>query len=137
MPKIWIEKILDIVNQCPHHTFQFLTKNPKRYLEFVFPDNAWVGTSINSDEDKHRIDILLNAKARIKYLSIEPLLGEVSCLDGVQWIIVGAQTGKNPIAPKIEWIERILKLSEALEIPVFMKGNLKPYYQSFIHQFPE
>ncbi len=129
VPKEWIDKVLEIVNAGYWHTFLFLTKNPKRMLQFTFPPNAWVGTSVNSDKDVRRAEIIKDVNARVKYLSIEPLLGEISfSLKGVDWVIVGAQTGKNPVIPEKGWIESILHQTERYNIPIFMKGNIKPYY---------
>lgn len=136
--KEWIEQVLEIAWQCSWHTFQFLTKNPIRLSEFGFPDNCWVGTSVNSDKDSDRADMLRNIKAPVRYLSIEPLLGKVSFdLKGFQWIILGAQTGRNPVKPEKEWIADILRHSGALNIPVFMKHNIRPFYNEFRQEFPK
>ena len=138
VPAGWILSIIEIAKACPHHTFLFLTKNPKRYLEFEFPINAWVGTSVTCNNDKGRAEILKQVTAKVRFLSIEPLLGKVSIdFKCIQWIIVGAQTGKKPLRPKTEWIEDILSQANKLGIPVFLKQNLKLYYSHCIQQFPE
>lgn len=136
--KDWIEQILNVAGQCSWHTFQLLTKNPDRLLEFEYPDNAWVGTSVNSDADIAKAKTLRKVKASVLYLSIEPLLGEITFdLKGTNWIIIGAQTGGNPVKPKTEHIERLLKQTEALGIPIFMKHNIKQYYpHDLIQQYP-
>lgn len=138
VPEDWIKKILDVVKTCNWHIFQFLTKNPGGLIKYEFPDNAWAGTSVNSDKDKERAEIIKKAKARVKFLSIEPLLGPVTfSLKGLDWIIIGAQTGKNPVRPAGKWIDIILKQAEDYRIPVFLKNNIKQYTKQFIQQYPE
>jgi len=128
---------LDVVRQCSLHTFQFLTKNPERLIKYDFPENTWVGTSINSDKDIKRANIIRQGKAKIKYLSIEPLLGPVTFdLKGIDWIITGAKTGINPFIPKTEWIVEIIKQSNEYKIPLFFKENIKRYSNYFVQQFP-
>jgi protein gp37 len=137
VPKEWIEEVLKVVRKCPQHTFQFLTKNPQRYLDFELPDNSWAGTTVTSNEDYGRAIIMKKVKVPVKFLSIEPLLGEVNfSFNGIQWIIIGAQTGRNPLRPKKEWIEKILSNARKLEIPIFLKNNLRPYYPVSLQQFP-
>jgi protein gp37 len=137
VPKEWIDEVLKVVKMCPHHTFQFLTKNPKRYLDFELPSNVWAGTTVISNEDRQKATIIKHVKAPIRFLSIEPLLGEVNFdLHGIEWIIIGAMTGKNPVRPKKEWIEKILSNAKKQGIPVFLKNNLRPYYPPLIQKFP-
>ena len=138
VPDEWINQILDVVRECPHHTFQFLTKNPNCYLQFEFPENSWVGTSINSDKDAQRAKIIQEVKAPVRFLSIEPLLGEVSFdFAGLQWIILGTQTGKNPQKPKQQWIDHIIDQTRQLKIPLLMKDNISKYSTAVIQEFQE
>lgn len=79
VPREWIERTLKMTQDYPWHTYIFLTKNPARYREFSWPDNCWMGTSIeNQEAANERINSLLEAKALVKFLSIEPLLGPVN-----------------------------------------------------------
>lgn len=139
VPKEWIEQVLEITRQCPWHTFQFLTKNPKRLLEFEFGVNCWVGTSVNSDKDAGRAEIFKQVSAPVRYLSIEPLLGEVTFdLEAFQWVIIGAQTGKNPPLLNNKWVENILIQAHRLSISVFMKDNLLPAYRDcLLKEYPK
>jgi protein gp37 len=106
-------------------------------VDFELPNNTWAGTTVTSNEDYGRAIIMKKVKIPVRFLSIEPLLGEVSfAFDNVQWIIVGAQTGKNPVRPKKEWIDKILSNARKKGIPVFLKNNLRPHYPSSIQQFP-
>lgn len=137
VPKEWIEKVLNITRQCMQHTFMLLTKNPQRYADFTFPSNCWCGTTVNSDKDAHRAETLRNIKAPVRYLSIEPLLGEITFqLRDFQWVIIGAMTGKNPVVPETACIERIVSPCRAYQIPLFLKNNLAKYYPEKVQDFP-
>lgn len=134
----WIWRVLHIATLAQWHTFLFLTKNPARYREFEFPGNCWLGTTITSDKDSWRAEALLSAKGKapVLFLSIEPLLGKLTIpLEGFQWIIVGAQTGKNPVMPDKGWIEEILTRARIAAVPVFMKTNIGPR-ASLIQEYP-
>lgn len=137
IPEEWIKSIMEIVEKCNWHTFQFLTKNPERLIKYEFPENAWAGTSVNSDRDKNRAETIKKAKAKVKFLSIEPLLGPITFdLKGIDWIIIGAQTGKNPVKPDKKWIEVIVKQAQKLNISLFFKENIKSYSDFFVQQYP-
>lgn len=137
VPEVWIKKVLKVAEECNWHTFMFLTKNPDRMLEFKFPENAWVGTSICSHRDNVRIETLKKVRAKVRFLSIEPLLGRVQAnLRAIQWIIIGAQTGKNPVNPELSWIEELLSEADSFNIPVFLKHNLSPYCTIKRQEFP-
>lgn len=126
VPREWIKDILKIIKQCPQHTFQFLTKNPSHYIVFYFPSNCWLGTTINWGE---RRDIILKRLKidNIKFISFEPLLNDCSGIDleGIDWIILGGQSGPKKLYPLEEWIERIEDRADQLGIPVFEKDNLR------------
>lgn len=137
VPQTWIKNVLKVTEECGWHTFIFLTKNPDRMLEFEFPENAWAGASICSHRDTARIETLKKVKAKVRFLSIEPLLGRVKAnLKGIQWIIIGAQTGRNPVKPELSWIEDLITRADSLGIPVFLKHNLSPYCTIKRQDFP-
>jgi protein gp37 len=116
--KEWIDAVLKVVNENPQQTFQFLTKNPKRYSEFTFPQNCWLGVTIDYP-NQGKIDEL-KKKDNYKFISFEPLLGDMSGLDlsGIDWVIVGAMTGSGAIKPRKEWIDNIKHKN------IFYKKNL-------------
>jgi len=119
VPRYWIGKILKVIKENPRHTFQLLTKNPKRYLEFKFSDNVWLG--ITEDYiNQARLNYLKMAKTKYKFISFEPLLGDMSALDlsGIDLCIVGAMTGARAVKPKQEWIDGIKHPN------IFYKNNL-------------
>lgn len=119
----FIQKVIDKTEEHPEHTFLFLTKNPKRYSEFGFPKNCWLGTTIDGTETlSGQVFKLeeLEKKDNYKFISFEPLLGDVSRLDlsGIDLVIVGAMTGAGAIKPKKEWVEGIKHQN------IFYKKNL-------------
>jgi len=125
VPREWIEAVLHIVGKAYWHTFLFLTKNPKRYLDFQFPRNAWIGTTIDTQKRAENLKWLLQADATVKFVSFEPLFEKIDIdLHGVDWIIIGAQT-KPEVQPPKEAVEKLLSQADELDIPVFMKNNLK------------
>lgn len=121
VPKEWIEKIIEVARNNPQHTFQFLTKNPKRYLEFEFSSNCWLGTTIDYI-NQARLNYL-KQKNNYKFISFEPLLGDMSLLDlsGIDWVIIGADSSKGANTPRIEWIDSIRHPN------IFYKENIKKY----------
>jgi protein gp37 len=74
----WINDVLSVAAECLQHTFIFLTKNPARLKDYAFSDNSWIGTSIeNQEAAEKRVPLLLEAKAAVRFISVEPLLGSV------------------------------------------------------------
>jgi protein gp37 len=124
-----INSVLYAVRNYPQHTFIFLTKNPKRYKEFVFPENAWLGTTAeNMQKAKEKIPELWSARAKVKFVSFEPMLEplKIGISPGyIDWFIVGAQTGQKAIKPKPEWIESLIEQCRTSNTPLFLKDNLK------------
>lgn len=117
-----IQRILEGIENYKKHTFIFLTKNPNRYSEFVFPKNCLLGATVTEKKDEWRIDAMRHTKG---FISVEPLLEDVSDLNfkGIDWIIIGGLTPK-PVHKK-EWVTEIIKQARQLNIPVFLKNNLK------------
>ena len=122
--KDFIQQVVDKTKEYPEHTFYFLTKNPKRYLEFNFPKNCWLGTTIDV-VNQARLNYLKGKPDNFKFISFEPLLGDMSMLDlsGIDLVIVGAMTGmgENNVVPKKEWIDSIKHPN------LFYKANIKQY----------
>ncbi len=144
IPAEWIEKVLDVVKQCSRHTFQFLTKNPYRYKEFDFPENCWLGTTIEGNDEEntyHRYWGLYEKQKNIQFISFEPLLGAkefenmLEYINWLDWIIIGSQTGPRAKQPKKEWVQAILDACNYHDIPVFLKDNLD--WSKKIQEWPE
>lgn len=136
VPREWIEKVLYIVKHCPQHTFLFLTKNPKRYYQFQFPLNAWLGTTVNSKNDDccRRYHLKSSNSGNLKFLSIEPLLEPLqSNFEGIDWVILGGLTPK-PVH-ETGWVRWIIDKCRERGIPIFLKSNLN--WPEKIEEFPE
>lgn len=137
----WIQDIFFEMMRNPHHTFQVLTKQPGNVLdwEFTIPDNCWLGISQDGKyTDDSMFHYLLNIKAKVKFVSFEPLLGPISDLDpnltDIDWVIIGAQTGPGAVPPKKEWVEGIIKAARDYDVPVFLKDNLQ--WRNKVQEFP-
>ncbi len=144
VPDSWLDEVFEACEKAPQHNYLFLTKNPKRYIDYdVSCDrNKWYGTSICKNTDMKKCEHLpLRAN---KFISIEPIL---ECLDiisspiinWVDWVIVGAETGrrKDKVIPQRKWIEDIVNECKANEKPVFMKSSLADIWgEPLIQKFP-
>ncbi len=154
VPEEWIKEILSACDKAPQHQYMFLTKNPKRYKEFMGDisnkSNYWLGTSVTNNQDMRiRGKILSETKLlnhsisqHKTFLSIEPLLEKIDCsnyYNRFDWVIIGAETGnrKNLVVPKKEWVVDIVEYCMKNNIPVFMKNNIKDVWQEeLIQTFP-
>ena len=125
----WVEHILDVVNDCPQHIFFFLTKNPKGYKEFSpFPNNCWCGTTVTTENDTSRIDELRDIECGNRFVSFEPLMGEIRNpdLQNIDWMIIGAMTGRRKAGsvPAVGWVSHLVWWAGQNLIPLFEKDNL-------------
>ena len=106
VPLDFIKRVFGVMVEASHHQFQVLTKRPEVALEFAgrlpWPDNVWLGTSVENALYVHRIRTLQKIPAKIRFLSVEPLLGPIPRLPlrRIHWVIVGGESG--PGARKIQ-----------------------------------
>jgi len=124
----YLDEIFSIIKQTPQHTYQILTKRPHKMAEYFekrnVPNNAWLGVTV---EDKisglPRIEYLRKIKAPVKFLSIEPLLENLGKLNlnGINWVIVGGESGPKARPMKKEWVLNIQKQCQKAKIPFFFK----------------
>lgn len=128
MPKDFLEKCFNVMEKADWHIYQILTKRPERMLSFsrtygVVPDHIWLGTSVELDMYKHRIEKLREVPAKVRFVSFEPLLGPLGelSLEGVSWAIVGGESGPRhrPIRP--EWVRAIQIQCRAQGVAFFFK----------------
>lgn len=125
----WIDNVLDACSTfAPWHTYQFLTKNPKRYGEFYCIENGWYGTTDDGTKrTKNNIrDLVYYAQAGMvgRFVSFEPLLAPVEPdLFGIQWVIIGADSTRGAKKPPKEWADSIIRLARKRNLPVFVKDN--------------
>jgi len=136
VPDSWIGNLLFTIANCPKHIFLMLTKNARNLMKWnrFFPPNLFLGVSVTRQEDIGRIFHLRMTTAKIKVISFEPLLGPINTnLDGIDWVIIGAQTQPAKI-PQKGWVKTLMEQARKLKTPIFLKDNVK--YGRVIREFP-
>lgn len=128
IPDAYIEQVFDVIARTPHHTYQILTKRGVRMARFFkarpVPENAWLGVSVeNRKHGVPRIDHLRRVPAKIRFLSVEPLLEDVGELDltDIHWVIVGGESGPKARPMKEEWADSIRAQCEVQQVAFFFK----------------
>ncbi len=127
VPLEFIHKIFNVMENAHWHTFQILTKRSSRLLELNseidWPENIWMGVSVESADYKYRIDNLRKTNAYIKFLSLEPLLGSLGKLDltNIDWVIVGGESGPRSRPITKEWVLEIKDQCQKNNTPFFFK----------------
>jgi protein gp37 len=141
VPKEWRDYVFSGIEDLPH-TFIILTKRPER-IDRAMPDNVWLGVSVTGDSlrDTVRTEWLARTKARIKFISFEPILTKpwlVSLPLRPDWLIAGRLTGHGKIHdPARSTIEAIVEYGKVNDIGVFLKDNLKDIWSGpLIQEFP-
>ena len=127
VPLSFIKRVFAIMQKASWHKFQILTKRAERLAKIApklpWPENIWMGVSVENSNFVHRIDSLRKVNSSIRFLSIEPLLGPLPDLNlsGINWIIVGGESGPNARPMKPEWIHDILDQCKENNVPFFFK----------------
>jgi protein gp37 len=127
MPFDFIKSVFKVMNNCPYHIFQILTKRAdvlERYFTLLnWTPNIWMGVTVENNHFTNRIDNLRKVPAFIKFLSIEPMLSaipEMNLLE-IDWVIVGGESGPKSRPIKEEWIIDIKNQCSQKQIPFFFK----------------
>ena len=127
VPIEFIKEMFKVMNENPQHTFQVLTKRANRLLEMHkelnWTPNIWMGVSVENQEVLDRIDYLKQTNAKTKFLSLEPLLGPLPNLDlsGIDWVIVGGQSGPGSKPVEKSWVEDIQRQCKKQNVAFFFK----------------
>lgn len=135
IPFDFIDKVWDVMLKANWHIYQILTKRPEIMLKYLeerrkvshalntSPKHIWLGTSVEDSRVIHRINTLRKVPAAIRFVSFEPLIGDVGELNlsNIHWSIVGGESGKNHRPIKKEWIINILKQCRAQGVTFFFK----------------
>jgi protein gp37 len=127
VPVEFIKQVFQVMGRAHWHTFQVLTKRPQQCLELsdklVWPNNVWMGASVESAEYVDRIDVLRRVPAAVRFLSIEPLLGPLPNLnlDGIHWVIVGGESGPGARKMDPSWVRDIHRSCVDGQVPFFFK----------------
>lgn len=127
IPDEAILKIFSTMNQAYWHTFQILTKRSERLLELSdkinWTDNIWMGVSVENKSCIYRSNDLKKTGAKVKFISAEPLLESISNIDlnGIDWLIVGGESGHYARTLKKEWVIELRDLAQATNTSFFFK----------------
>ncbi len=127
VPLDFIRNVFGVMRKASCHRFQVLTKRSKRLLELSpkldWPENVWTGVSVEGQDYQFRIDHLRETGANVKFLSLEPLLGPLLRLDlrGIDWVIVGGESGPGARPMKERWVVQIKRQCLAAKVPFFFK----------------
>ena len=128
IPDKFLDKVFDVIKSTPHHTYQILTKRSERMRKYFknkkVSDNVWLGVSV---EDKKygvpRIDDLREINAKVRFLSVEPLLEDIGdiVLDNIHWVIVGGESGPKARPMQEQWVENIYNICKRKDVAFFFK----------------
>jgi protein gp37 len=127
VPDSFIYKAFDVMRRASWHQFQLLTKRSERLLEMSpavnWPDNVWMGVSVEWEDYVFRIADLRQTGAAIKFVSFEPLLGPLPKLDllGIDWVIVGGESGPRARPMQEDWVSEIKAQCQRARVPFFFK----------------
>lgn len=127
VPLGFVRDVFDVIADTPQHTYQVLTKRSTRLRKVAdrldWPDNLWMGVSVENADAMYRVDDLRQVPAAVRFLSCEPLLGS---LDGINlmnigWVIAGGESGANNRPMQLAWARSIRDACQEAEVPFFFK----------------
>ncbi len=127
VPLAFIQRVFDVMARAHWHQFQVLTKRAGRLAQLAgrlpWPDNVWMGVSVESDSYKGRIDDLRTIPAKVRFLSIEPLVAPVTQLNlaGIHWVIVGGESGPGARPMHPDWVRDVRDRCLEQQVPFFFK----------------
>jgi len=128
MPEDYLNKIFNVIEETPQHTYQILTKREDRMFMYLskrnIPKNIWLGVTVdNRKEGLPRIDKLRQLKATVLFLSVEPLLEDLGIINlkNIDWVIVGGESGNRARPMEKEWIVNIKQQCEIEDVAFFFK----------------
>ncbi len=127
VPEEYIHRVFNIMNSAYWHTFQILTKRSERLFDLdkklEWTPNIWMGVSVENLDYTYRIEHLRGTSATIKFLSLEPLLGPIPDLplDGMDWVIVGGESGPHARPMDKSWVIDIRDQCVTAHVPFFFK----------------
>jgi len=127
MPFEFLDKIFEVIEKTPQHHYQILTKREKNLQKYFakrkVPVNVWLGVTVEHVDTKHRIDILRNVDTSVRFISIEPLIGDVGKLDlsEIKWVIVGGESGVSARPMNPQWAINIQQQCAEQNVAFFFK----------------
>ena len=135
IPFEFLDRVLEVIKATPQHTYQVLTKRSWRMMKYGerigrFPDNVWLGVSVESLPYKFRIEHLRKTGASVRFLSVEPIIAPVGVLDlrGISWIIAGGESGPKYRPCEAEWLREVRDQCIDAQVAFFFKqwGGIRP-----------
>ncbi len=123
----FVRDVFDTIAAAPQHTFQVLTKRSHRLARIAgalaWPDNLWMGVSVENAAALPRIDDLRRVPAAVKFLSCEPLLGPLGGIDvdGIDWVIAGGESGRQHRPVETTWVTELRDVCTEADVPFFFK----------------
>jgi protein gp37 len=127
VPLGFIQQVVATMRDTPHHTYQVLTKRARRLRRLSahidWPPNVWVGVTVESARELHRVDDLRQVDAAVRFLSCEPLLGPLDDLDlsGIGWVIAGGESGHRARPVDTDWLRAVRDNAVEARVPFFFK----------------
>ncbi|NQT71130.1 MAG: phage Gp37/Gp68 family protein [Desulfobacteraceae bacterium] len=127
VPVSFISKVFRVMEQTPKHIFQVLTKRSENLRKLSkclpWPDNVWMGVTVENNRHQQRIEDLRNTSAKIKFISFEPLLGPITNIDitNIDWVIVGGESGPKARPASSLWVKDIRDQCLTAQVPFFFK----------------
>jgi protein gp37 len=129
VPSEFVQEVFAVMRRTPQHTYMVLTKRPARMLRLLrlrpVPGNVWLGVSVEDQQTAaERIPLLLTARARVRFVSAEPLLGMVSLsrwLRRIQWVIAGCESGPRARPAPAYWFQLLRDQCKGAGVPFFLK----------------
>jgi len=127
VPTDFIRDVFSVMRKASHHRFQVLTKRSRRMAELgaklEWPENVWAGVTVENEACRFRMEHLKQVPAKVKFVSLEPLLTSLPDLDldGIDWVIVGGESGPGARPMRMEWVTDIRDQCLAAGVPFFFK----------------
>ena len=127
VPVSFIQRVFEVMQGTPRHTYQLLTKRADRLAEVApllpWPENVWMGVTVEDNEWLCRVEKLREVPSTVKFLSVEPLLGPLPDLnlDGIGWVIVGGESGPGARPMQRDWVLDIRDACGDQAVPFFFK----------------
>lgn len=134
IPDHFVQEVFAVMEQANWHTFQVLTKRPERAVELStrlpWPDNVWLGVSIENRRFVSRADLLREVPAAVRFISAEPLLGPLEglSLKEIDWLIAGGESGARHRPVRVEWLRDLRDRCVGEGVAFFFKqwGGARP-----------
>ena len=127
VPLDFIRKAFKMMNENPQHTFQILTKRANRLFaiheELSWSENIWMGVSVEEKIVENRIDLLRKTNAKVKFLSLDTMIGDFLNLNlkNIDWVIVGGESGHARRPMELNWMIYNYQQCEKADVPFFIK----------------